>query len=496
MLIIAVAIPCLFTVSVFAADMSIYKPENVILSSGDKNLTFTWKNPSATTIEKITIYDITSGEEVFVTDSINTTPSKYILYQITGLTNNQYNQYKIVFEYTDADDYTFFMSGMPTTKTTETYEEISFVRNGASTKMLPASMTIDVSEKHSGEASVKISSAFVKDPAYSNYTGSSWGYSAITYKLPLVADKKYKISYWAKSKNNISHVVVHMGWAYFEEEGKKWGAKCSGGSDWTKYEHTYDYSGTYVANSKNLLYFVYESTCDGFWFDDLEVYELDEAGNKVGDNLAVNGGFEVFDGVVDIEMADTDNDVNSAVISWSVNDEESVIGTNIYREVDGEYDYIGRFAKGTYSYTPDNLLGGNTYNFKLAAVNTYGVEGEPAFAVAEPLLPPYETGNVVLKKGTDEVTKLNGDGEYKANIALKNNSVAGGQNVEILVVLSDSGGVLKKVYSASKCVAISALPEEISVPFTLTEDINSVEVFVFDSRTTLNILCNSNLYTK
>ena len=133
---------------------------------------------------------------------------------------------------------------------------------------------IDGEVFHSGNASLKVSSTTM---AESNV------YLMLRQYITVKPNTEYSFSFWSKAVN-----------AQFVNTCVSWGVRTALTSfgtswDWKKTEIVWSSDDDDTRAEPQIIM---EGLIDSLWFDDLEFYELDENGNRVGGNLFTNPGFE------------------------------------------------------------------------------------------------------------------------------------------------------------------------------------------------------------
>lgn len=135
---------------------------------------------------------------------------------------------------------------------------------------------LDTSIKFDGESSLKVAN---KTPASNNV------FVHFNTSIPVEKGKSYKYGFMAKAEG-ADRITCCM----------DWGPRTSltqMGSDynWSSYEIKYTHEKDTDAVT---LRFLLDGITKGLWIDNAFCYELDENGNKVGENLIKNGTFERF----------------------------------------------------------------------------------------------------------------------------------------------------------------------------------------------------------
>jgi len=463
-------------------NQSEYEPEKLMVSNTNNTLILNWINPAAETLEKITVYDITDGEDVFVSDELNITPSKTVYHKLENLTDGKKYQYKVIFSFADIGDVTYFLTGTSSGSTTKKYGGLwTGLGNKAGTAgYCPADSMIDTEVYNSGKASLKIVSNI--DDSYSEMVSNI--YYNLYQTLPLELGKTYKISFFVKTENTKSHVQSHMSWVKFDGQNVNYIPDSKGTMDWTKVEYEYTYS------EKNIFMILYDRLCGAIWVDDFECYELDEDKNIIGDNLFVCGDFEGLITAPEAEISGLESDTEPGMVTLSWNKGTNYSGANIYQLVSDKYEYRGKVNSDISEITIDKLRQLEDYTFRIIPLNTDGIEGKAEDITVSVPMADYIVNKPILKKGGVKVDTLSGGGDYVLSVSAKNNAVEDGLNYEAVAVLYDSEKTCVKAYSFKDSVAISDVNGKYSekqVTVTVPEGEGyHLEVYVVDSRKTLN----------
>ncbi len=474
-----------------AWDTTAYRPVNIMSIPYVGAIALSWANPSSDTLEKISVYDITDGEEILLADNFTVAASKLVNYEIKGLEDKTY-QFKIVFEYSDKEDFVYFLSDKPAAKgsmsnaiTLGKWTLSQALHRKAGYSPIEASMDYDVKYGDSG-SSLKIASNI--DRSRSDMNGNT--YINIYTDLPLETGKKYSISFMRKSLN-VSHTPqANMNGTVFD--GESLTLPYTGTCDWKQESYTYTCTGVVR------LRFLMEGRCEALWIDDIEVYELDSSGQRVGENLLPDGSLDnlASEEVGVLSDVDAEAEKESITLSWSA-PSKNCSEIRLYEKKFDEYEYRGTLTAAAGEVMITNLEQDKEYTYKLCPVNADGFEGDGEEITAKTILPDYEVFETELYKESAMLEALSGSGSYKAVAYVKNNSVDAGINAELMAAVYKDG-VMEALYSQDKLVAKTNKnkpAEQISVSFELPEGSGyHVEMFLVDARESLDILYPCKLY--
>ncbi len=466
-------------------DTTDYRPLNFMAIPFKGSVALSWKNPASATLDDIVVYDITDGKEELVTDEIATTAKKLINYEITNLEDRIY-QYKVIFSYRDKGDFTYFLSSGTSEadplKGSAVWGEWTYSRAGhGKAGYTPAAMMLDYDIKRGEEGSaLKVVSNI--DRSRGEFHGNT--FVRLTQNLPLETGKKYSVSYWTKAQNVSDGFQVNFNGAAFDGMGLV--LPYSGTHDWTFREYTYTYS------AESQLRFLDEYACESIWFDDVEVYLLDENGEKKGKNLVKGGDFNGIANETVGEISDVwaESQKESIILNWTV-PSKNCMEIRLYEKKFDNYEFRGTLTASAGSVEISNLDIEKEYTYKLCPVNDYGIEGEGVEVTAKTVIPDYEIFESSLTQNGYEVTELSGAGSYTAVVPVKNSGITEGVNVEIFAAVYKDNA-LEELYSTSALVektSKSRPPKEIKATFELPDGEGyHVEIFVVDSRNSLDIL--------
>ena len=241
-------------------------------TAGNTSVLISWKNPSGGKILGIDILD-ENGEKVAVSNTPSITNGEFANANITGLVSGRNYTYTISIN---------MMNGPLLQKTVSALTGINYqydTQNGVKlydlakirieqgSGVLPFNVEINKEAAHSGKYGLH---------AVSNYT--NW----VNLKFnPITLDntKKYRASVWAKAEN-VSREI----WLCSDNTGK---TMIDNSGEWKKYSFDISNTNSFIMNLQSAM-----TTFTDLCADDFAVYELDENGAEIGNNLLKNGDFE------------------------------------------------------------------------------------------------------------------------------------------------------------------------------------------------------------
>lgn len=457
-------------------DRTGYVPTNVKDYPGNNQIVLMWTNPTSEDLSDVKLYEMTDGGDTLVTDELSVTAGGAVSYSVTGLADKTSHQYKIVFSFTGKADTVWYVgSKADATKEFSIGSWTMYRHYNNDVGVAKGSVEVDESESYSGNASVK----FVCDMP----TIQPNVFIRLNQNLNMTSGKKYKVSFWAKGDNVTFLKAYPEGAKYDNSEEKVPGF--AGDVDWTHYEYEYTYAG------KRNIMFIVEQQADAIWIDDVECYELDDEGNPTGTNLVYDSGFEGIKSSVTTKVSDltAESELDTMTLSWKIPSGDYA-GANIYQKVFDEYEYRGTLNKDISELKIGGLDMGSEYSFRIAALNSSGVEGEAQEITAKVEVPDYIINQPILKKDGEVVFEISGAGNYRVTIPGKNNGFENGFEFEQLVAVYN-GKRMEKLYSSKINVPQKhpyASYTENVCEFTISEDGDySVEVYVIDARGNLNL---------
>ena len=453
-----------------------YDPVNFMATPFSGGLAVTWRNPSTNNLKKMELYDITGGKKILLSNSFDNAPSTaenpvFNHYKISGLKNKSIYQYMLHISYRDGTEKEYFAYGIPSDTDVQYSPWDIRVQKPSAIGYSPMRVSLDANEKHTGDASIKITS---------NYkSGVSDVWVTIYQKISISAEKKYILSFWAKTKNNNATVTFYKDRNNPFLNKKKIGAS----TDWTEYK--VNISNTSIESAT--VYFMIEGATEALWLDDISLMEVEDS-IPIGENVFQDGGFEnnykpKSDAKVKGLSAEAGDE--SVKLSWKSADGADAI--RIYEKMEEGFCSRGYIHNTATSIEIGNLLSDATYTFALACVDECGNEGEKEEVSAYVEVPDFKVYEPKLYIGKDEVNKITSKGTYTIKTKIRNNGIDESVPVCQLVALY-KGDILKKLVS-SEAVANKLektdISTEIKTDIEVTDtDISKYhfEVFIWNSK--------------
>ena len=458
-------------------DSSTYDPINFMANAFSGGLAVGWKNPPSENIKKIELYDITSGEDVFLSSKFDTEESKVNQYKAAKLTNGQLYHYKLHFEFHDGTETEFFTFGIPQSADKQLSPWSITLNKGNDYGYSAIDYSIDVNEKHTGNASLKVTSNIVK---------ASNVYGLLSRNFNVETGANYQFKFWAKAINNNSSWEFTNNWNLLDGNKNREVADFKGTYDWK--EFTIDIKEISTANIKFLL--LMKDTSESVWFDDFSLVKIEDD-QPVGENLFTDGDFENFYVQSNVGKINGLSGVGSdetVKLTW-----KSTSGANkikVYQVIDGVKYSRGYISSAMTDLTITNLSNDTEHTFALAGVDEIGNEGEATEVTVRTIASDFKIYDPILYKTGVEVQELS-YGRFEVRTEVKNNKSDESIPVIQMVALY-KGNVLKSLVSDS-VVAEKGVPvilgtgKYVNVPYKDHEQYH-IEVFLWDSKDGMNSL--------
>ena len=446
-------------------------PHSVIVNINGSRTGIAWINASAQNIAKVLLYDVQPDGEVLINDELSKTSGGVCNLMIEDVNAEISHVYKIVTEFSDGTKTEYFADGTET-KNNAPMDWISNFNAGANGTLyyVPATLRVDENVAHSGEASLKYS--FIS-PSVSNL------FVNITQGIPLELGKKYFVSFWMRGEN-AGAIAVRYGWGGFDGVGDYFiGDTPTYG--WKHIEATLTYEE--LRNGQELM-ITSEQTTEGLWIDDIEIFELDENGEKTGENLVKNGSFENFTSEEPFEVKEISGvgEDMTATLSWTQSGEP--FDTRLYLKEDERFIQIGQFGASNKTITIRGLENERDYVFGISNIGASGLESEIKTCTIRTVSPDFRVGNPIVNDSEGLKTGVN-----NISVKVNNYKVSNGFNAELIAVLRKGQLIVDKDNMA---VSVAMGDDEILTASVTAPDMSDGEytlsVYVWDGFSMMNIL--------
>jgi len=221
---------------------------------------------------------------------------------------------------------------------------------------------VDARDAHSGKASLHVS--YYKAYADNTFVMFQLGGKTVS------ALKEYELSYYHKGSALYSPYWL-------------WDFTYIGGvgditDEWTECKIKF------TPSSDNFyLRLSFTGPVDNYLIDDIALYELDENGNRTGDNIIVNGDLELcpLEPTDEVLNAEIMPGINKMTVKWVNPDTDDFYGVNIYTvdENNNEKLVFSDETKTVQKAVIENLQDGELCRVIIKSVNNYGVESDGVF---------------------------------------------------------------------------------------------------------------------
>lgn len=506
-----------------------YDASDVVVGEYASALALSWVNPANESLTKVELYDITDESNVTKVDAaLSATPGERVRHSVSGLTDGGIYYYKAVFTFSDGRMSETILAGhagsqnrTPLT-TNKSWEIETTGTDSAETRLY--NIEIDNDIKHSGDASVRISTGYnaTEEAAFAN--GAKLTSTKITKpwtilgSSPLAADDEgYKyglFSCWVKT-DGVGYYKVSFGGETLGEKNTTAAVKDNDEmygikgrirtNDWTYFEGIIKYKEGNANHSFSVQ--TLGSQIKNLWVDDIAFYPCDASGVIPAGAASLiaaedyDAGLEHSSDALEAILANAPSEVSATAgngyvtVSWKDDmypptSQNQMTHKKIYFiNEDGEYIYKGKAYKGKTSFTFENLENDKTY--KIAVVNSarFGGSSPATIVEATTVAPDYEIGEFELYSGSDELDAVQ-TGTLTAKINIANNKIAEGLDAVLIVAVYGSDNGLKHVYFAegsSDGKIAKGNKETLTVNGITVESGDKLKTFLWDSMVDIGV---------
>lgn len=474
----------LFVSQAYAAETEQdFYPKNVNTFGTNGKLVISWLNPSSSKLKAIKIYEVNSDGDEVELNGVSQDAGAAVHFALSGRIVGSLYKFRIDSSFTGHDMTSFDFAVEFNEDAMPSVTSWGCERNLGQLSYCPVITYVDINDAHSGNAALRV---------IGNTTVPGNNYVSYTQKLNLDAEKKYQLSFWAKG--NSGGIGCFNNWAQFDNNSSYWNFNPAGEmKDWEQRKIT-------LTNPQNnTLRIILERKSDYFMLDDFEMYELDENGEPVGDNLIVNGSFE--EGVSE---SSAPNGINTVTVGT---DEYEIVSltwdalsntsqkVNIYRKFNGEYVKIAVFPGSVTSYDVRGLMTDAENDLAISVTGTNYIESELYCFNAEPVSRPIIIGDTRMYRGNTNFTNLV-RGTMTIENQIKNNRMGDSFSAELIVALYKNGELVKIWAGNPQIIPQTDSNEEpvsiqkrISIP-NLDDGDYHLEIFLWDNYETMKVLKN------
>lgn len=448
---------------VFAANNQI---DNLIaVNSGTKTL-LSWKNPAGT-VQSVSVADA-DGNTVKLDAEPDTTGNKLVSATVSGLTSGKTYDYTVTLNMEDGSEVkgdVSFLTGINYRWDAQSGIKMQDI---AGCNIEPDGLRafrVDITPEaaRTGNSGMHIKS-------------NNGGWDRVQFDgVVLDSSKKYKVSVWSKASGLTMNGTAGIGLCN-DNTTMAWlnGGNSTGWSDWVKTEYTIT-GKTSVIVKINMN----RTNAADLWLDDFGVYELDSAGNEIGENLLKNGSLEYS--VSNYAYAD-------GVVSWTEPPTTRYKGVDIYyRDPEGNKIQLNeeKIPNGTTSFAlPEKYV--SDESFDLLFVNYIDEHlTDPLVYSVVGKLDCYKTE--LKAKGT--ATETLKPGEITVSRMIKNGGMGNNFSATMIIGLYKNDELVTLKYKSAQ-IPQNNTKTEISDTITVPDDGVKYELrsFLWDSPTSMNVI--------
>ena len=447
-------------------------PRMVYIETLSNQIGLNWQNAESSDISEVGIYKSGAGENILIDNAFPKSAGAWCNYLIQK--EDDESVYKIVTSFSDGRKTEYIIPQESTYKGKTDPWKIDN-NPGPEGKLLyvPGTAGVDENVSHSGEASLRVS---FSSPTVSNL------FFKFLQNVDFELGHKYYISFWTRGEK-AGGLVGRYGWKPFDDGGSFSGS--DNNYDWMRREFTLTYNDK--ANSDELFFIVQEAT-HALWIDDFEVYEIDESGNKIGNNLVKNPGFErdasLSEPAAISNFRGTPGD-GKVILSWDGN--KSCEAIRLYRLVNGKYVLIGQFDNSPKSgIAVGGLENEKEEVFAVTSMNKWFGESEKTVCTVTPIAPDYRIGKTQIIGGFKQ-------GDNTVSVKIDNNKLENDFCAEVMAVVRK--GLMMTEIKNEKLVLKKGESKtaELTVNIPDTENY-SVSVYIWDDFRTMKKLVDFTVF--
>lgn len=276
------------------------------------SVSISWQNPVQGLIKGIDILD-ENGEKLTLENEPELTAGAYTQALISGLQMNKEYNYTILID---------MANGQPISK------KITFVPMGDYNYTTQNGIKMLDLSKIKVEGGLKSIGVYINPEAKKNgeyglmiKSNTKTMTSILFDAIQIDSTKNYRASTWIKVADKSGNVWL----------SNDWGARTQvTDTEWKKYTIDVSSAGTFIFRLGS------EATYTALYADDFALYELDEQGNEIGENLMTNGGFENVYGVGEVSFTPTGAKINATVPAFNFIQNKTLTPTVILASYDGD----------------------------------------------------------------------------------------------------------------------------------------------------------------
>lgn len=438
-----------------------YEPKNPLVTIANANkLNISWRNPAAPALSKVSLYEITTGKSVLLSDTLSTGADAVCGY--TADASSGIHVYKLIYNFEDGKNTEVVLAKAAKEDRWNTETVGSWRLNGAgSGDNPPVSAVYDYNVYNSAAPSIRV---------YSNIEERQDGVTAELTLRPtqdLQVNQKYRLTYsikgnkiayaWLRGGNWKTDLTTPVGWDSVESF-----------SDWeTK---TVDFT---AKGSDYGIQFTIINPTEDMWLDDISIYALDENDNITGNNLFEGVG--TGDNITRTANLDNvnigKNYNNGAIVQWKAAADTMAA---VYLK-DGEELKLRAYVPASLgSVNIENLINDEDAELVVKAVKE-GVPSEGVSVTAHPVPDPVVFGEYNMTTNNNERT---------VTITVKNNTAGDNYTAQLILAVYDGNMLLNMAKTSEPTVIPQTEPNAAPVPLTETvtlEEGKTLKAFLWNS---------------
>ncbi len=452
-----------------------YAPKNIAVAQRTGHIVLGWKNPKNANLSKVSLYDITEGDEKKITDSLSKTADGYVEYDVKNLEEGKTYTFKILCNFGKVTTTETIVSGTASEKRPSTLMNMSYQGNH------PGTAYIDHSDTHSEGGALRVIS---NKPVWTSNDYLNLDTDTVNFN----DTDEFEVSVWLKGtfgantteSGKINYKdVLRPAWSNF----KAFEIRETDENGWVNV--VYPVTGI----GSNPLKILAEHRTD-LLVDDIEVWKMSD-GERF--SQVFKQDFNSLDSEIDdVENLKSNINRNMAKISWQapsnaqkvrvyVKDEDNL---SLRAEVNAKDGVIFNHLKNDYIYT-----------YVVKAVDTNNNESEGVEITVTPTPDDFECNEYGLYKSDVLQKDFYGGTSFVAKALLKNNKIEDGLNAQIIAILRKDGERIDATASALSNIEKTKydangteIKTTISVPNDITDGEYEISVYLWNGLENMSIL--------
>ena len=442
-------------------DDNVYEPKNVIAvqnsSSQTENIgiNVSWVNPTAETLDRVTIYEHSENGTDTLLSNADATPGKVCEYRHTGMDSGVFKTYKIRFEFSDRSPVEVYTTGL--SGKGEFKNLVSNVKN----QKVDFLQRFGISYADGGLIPGVINKVTAEgDNHYldfrANVVDGSSAKAVILFEPDnrMEANKNQTLSFKYKSATDVT-CDIYIG---TREGGNKKSTMTIPASDeWKTFSHTF-----YANWAAERVFLEFDGSVERLCLDDMMLYKQEDSKAVLATRDFEYKNIACTKGPKSVTATPS---VNSAIIKaessedWYISAEEAPDGVqrvihyyNIYEVQNGKRIFRARLVRrGHKTSIPEikleNLKNGRNYLYEITCEDSQGVYESPAYSVEVTPTEPYTVSDFVMTNSAGATDDILFDDMYTASVDITNNS---DKTTAYLIIGLYSDNALVGTYISSK----------------------------------------------